>query len=190
MDPRQKLCWESYANPNSSTFGNALQSALKAGYEQTYAEQITGRPWFTEKVTRLNMLGKAEKVLDQTLDMSVTVDGATDRGLLSIQTDVAKFIAETQGKSHGYSKRQELTGADGDAMGPFLFTWTKEDDSKNDSDPVHSPVLGEDVSQGGDQEEVSGAVNSSTRREDNSILQPPDQASIDGSAPTSPGETA
>lgn len=34
IDPRQKKCWDLYVNPKSETFGNALQSALKAGYTE------------------------------------------------------------------------------------------------------------------------------------------------------------
>lgn len=117
LDPRQKLCWESYTNPNSETFGNAKQSAIKAGYEEEYANQITVSEWFIEKLRRLNMLSKAEKVLDKTLSYEpVDEEGRIDTGLLRVQTDVAKHITNTLGKNDGYSTRQELTGANGDAL--------------------------------------------------------------------------
>ena len=35
-DPRQALFLKHYLDPKSPTFSNALQSALKAGYEQEY----------------------------------------------------------------------------------------------------------------------------------------------------------
>jgi len=129
LDPRQKLCWESYINPKSDTFGNAYQSALKAGYEETYCTQITVTEWFLEKVRRLNMLGKAEKVLDYTLDMPVENVKQVgeeqviviDPSLIKIKQDTAKFIAERLGKNDGYSGRSELTGADGkDLPTPLL----------------------------------------------------------------------
>lgn len=132
LDPRQKLCWESYVNPKSETFGNAYQSALKAGYEETYCTQITVTEWFLEKVRRLNMLGKAEKVLDKTLEedfdyREVLIDGnptglkVRDSALSKIQQDTAKFITERLGKNDGYSQRSELTGADGkDLPTPLL----------------------------------------------------------------------
>ena len=113
----KKLCWESYTNPNSETFGNAKQSAIKAGYEEEYANQITVSEWFIEKLRRLNMLSKAEKVLDKTLSYEpVDKEGRIDTGLLRVQTDVAKHITNTLGKNDGYSTRQELTGANGDAF--------------------------------------------------------------------------
>lgn len=123
LDPRQKLCWEHYINPNSDTFGNALQSALKAGYEYNYANNITKAEWFSQKLLKLNLLIKAEKVLDETLEMSTTTikkQGdeeilVVDPALMKIKQDTAKFIAETVGKST-YSKRSEITGKDGGSL--------------------------------------------------------------------------
>lgn len=121
MDPRQKLCWESYINPKSETFGNAMQSAIKAGYEPEYANQITTVEWFKEKVRRLNMLSKAEKVLDETLEMddmeATTINDIPvvkrNPAITRIKQDTAKFLAERLGKDHGYTTRNETTGKDG-----------------------------------------------------------------------------
>jgi len=108
MDPRQKLCWDLYVNPKSETFGNGMQSAIKAGYEEAYANQITTTEWFKEKIRRLNMLGKAEKVLDNTLTYEpINEEGKIDTALLRVQTDVAKHITSTLGKHEGYSTRTE-----------------------------------------------------------------------------------
>lgn len=114
LDPRQKLCWELYIKPGTEYFGNAYQSAMKAGYEEGYAAQITTVEWFLEKVRRLNMLSKAEKVLDKTLTYEpVNEEGKIDTQLLRVQTDVAKHITSTLGKDDGYSTRTEQTGKDG-----------------------------------------------------------------------------
>jgi len=115
LDPRQKLCWEFYVDPKSATFGNATQSAIRAGYETDYAEQITGTEWFKVKVRRLNMLDKAEKVLDETLEMddmvSLIIDGSPfkkiDPALKKIKQDTAKFLADRLGKDEGYSTKTE-----------------------------------------------------------------------------------
>lgn len=123
LDPRQKLCWELYANPRSETFGNGTQSAIKAGYEPDYADQITTVEWFKGKVRRLNMLSKAEKVLDEMLEMDDTQIKETDNGVVSfrdasltrIKQDTAKFLAERLGKAE-YSTRTEHTGKDGEAI--------------------------------------------------------------------------
>lgn len=128
-DPRQIRTWELYINPKSETFGNAKQSAIKGGYEPEYAGQITTAEWFIVKLRRLNMLGKAEKVLDETLEMDDTepifVDGEViDRkrnpALTKIKQDSAKFLAERLGKEEGYSTRHEMTGKNGENLEPLV----------------------------------------------------------------------
>jgi hypothetical protein len=111
LDPRQKLCWDLYINPKSTTFGNGLQSAIKAGYDDEYAEQITTRPWFLEKVRRLNLLNKAERNLDNILDLPLEEKA-------NLVLDASKFVAKTLGKEEGYSERTELTGKDGEQLQP------------------------------------------------------------------------
>lgn len=136
LDPRQKVCWGYYIDPKSETFSNALQSALRAGYEENYAKTITVTEWFVEKVRRMNLLGKAEKVLEECLDMKPVIrksiitkgeDGeeqsemvaeVTDPQMVKIRQDTAKFIASTQGKDEGYSTRSELTGKNGSELNP------------------------------------------------------------------------
>jgi hypothetical protein len=130
MDPRQKLCWESYINPRSETFGNATQSAIKAGYEPDYADQMTTVEWFKGKVRRLNMLGKAEKVLDETLDyIAVNEEGKVDAAVGRLKLDAAKVIATTLGKDEGYSTRSEVTGANGEALTINLVNYEDGDDT-------------------------------------------------------------
>ena len=124
LDPRQKLCWDSYINPKSETFGNATQSAVKAGYEYDYADQITTVDWFKGKLRKLNMLDKAEKVLDEMLDLEVISvkqeEGEqvvrVDPSLVKIKQDTAKFVAERLGKEEGFSARTEHTGKDGESL--------------------------------------------------------------------------
>ncbi len=136
LDPRQKLCWESYTNPNSKTFGNAYQSAMSAGYEEGYAAQITTVDWFLEKMRRLNMLSKAEKVLDKTLSYEpVNEEGIIDTGLLRVQTDVAKHITSTLGKDEGYSTKTEGNGGGNiNILMPVLVKFLdKKDDSTSNN---------------------------------------------------------
>jgi len=113
LDPRQLACWNFYIDPKSATFGNGTQSAIKAGYEPDYADQITTVDWFKGKVRRLNMLGKAEKILEKALDYetdSIGDDGKTkvQVDLLRVQTDVAKTVATTLGKDEGYSSKIQI----------------------------------------------------------------------------------
>jgi len=108
MDPRQMLCWGFYVDPESQeTFGNAYQSAVKAGYEESYASQITTRPWFGEKVRKLNIVNKAEKNLDTLLDSK------DER----VKADMTKFTLSRL-KKEDYSERSEVTGKTGERLIP------------------------------------------------------------------------
>jgi len=109
LSPRQIEFLRFYSDPKSETFGNALQSALKAGYSQEYSESITtkGLDWMAENVgRRKRMLAKAEARLE------LLAESEDER----ISADVSKFLAKTLGKNEGYSERTEVTGKDGQAI--------------------------------------------------------------------------
>lgn len=106
LNPQQTEFIAYYLDPNSETYANALQSALKAKYSQEYAESITYQmpDWLSESLGQQGrLLLKAEKRLEKTLD------GENDQ----LAHDASKFIAETIGKKKGYSKRTEITGENG-----------------------------------------------------------------------------
>jgi hypothetical protein len=123
LDIRQKKTWDGYVDPRSPTYGKAMPSAIAAGYSDGYAHNITSQRWFRDKLRRLNMLGRAERVLKKTLIMN-TKDGAgkEQADLLRIQVDAAKHITKTLGKDEGYSERSEVTGKDG---APIIFMPTE-----------------------------------------------------------------
>lgn|SRR5574343_78739 len=112
LDPRQKACWDYYIDPSSPTFSNGMQSAIRAGYEEAYANQITTTEWFKEKLRRANMLNKAERNLDRALDIPIEDEKLGDRALKA-----TLFVAERLGKGE-YSNRTEMTGADGKDLIP------------------------------------------------------------------------
>lgn|SRR3990167_952349 len=122
-DPRQSLFFNYYFNPKEETFGNGLQSALKAGFERTYAVALVSKmpTWLEEKVKELNvqgMLRKAERNLDEMLDLPNKVQAMGAFGpifegkgkekkpimvhatsLLKVKADVSKFVAERTGRN-------------------------------------------------------------------------------------------
>ena len=113
-DPRVDIFKQFYMRPDSYTFMNARSSALRAGYTENYANNITvQRPkWYMEMLEsaeykRAAMLQAAENNLYETVSQQYE-----DINHLKIQHDATKFIAERLGKEH-YSSRQEVTGADG-----------------------------------------------------------------------------
>lgn len=117
LTPRMKRMWDFYVKPSSNSFGNALQSALKAGYTDETAHVITGQRWFKTKKRRMQLLGKAEEALQEAVTMDITdAEGNTKADLARVKLDAAKFIAKTQGKEDGYSERTEVTGANGQGI--------------------------------------------------------------------------
>ena len=126
-DDRQIKFLSYYLDPESETYSNARQSALKARYSAEYADVITnlGTKWLSDAIRkRETMLVKAERNLDEFLDMDTTNTAVTKQGdaiqyddpkLKKIKADVSIFTAETIGKKH-YSKRSLLEDEDGKNM--------------------------------------------------------------------------
>jgi len=116
-DPREQRMWDFYIESITNGQENAYESAIKAGYTESSAKNITLTGWFKErsnKLKRKEILSKAEKILDKTLSYSTEDnEGKIKTDLLRIQADVAKHVTNTLGKNEGYSTRQEVTGADG-----------------------------------------------------------------------------
>lgn len=120
-DPRQTLFLSYYLDPKSQTFSNALQSALKAGYAQEYAESITSQlpDWLSESLGDNNRLRKAEKNLEEVQNFQVVDgDGKVDVNLLDKRIKVDMFFAERLGKAK-YSVRQELQHQNPDGTNIF-----------------------------------------------------------------------
>lgn len=117
ITPQQQIFLQHYLNVKSETFNNALQSALRAGYSQEYAENITHLmpDWLSERIGDNEMLEKAVDNLNDFLGMDVEepVIGAfgplKDRktgylimrdnvGKMKLKLDTSKFVAERLGR--------------------------------------------------------------------------------------------
>lgn len=115
LNPKQEAFLSYYTNPKSETFGNAVQSALKAGYTENYANNITGLmpEWLFENIGDMRRLKKAEKNLAEVQDLEIiNEEGRVDVGVLGHRLKVDMFVAERLNKPK-YSTRTELTGKDG-----------------------------------------------------------------------------
>lgn len=91
-DPRQKEFISNYLNPNSDTWGNGLQSAIKAGYSEEYAKVMMGRDldWMSESVISDNQL-----LLVATDNLKSALKGGLDdpeRGKREIQYKATEFV--------------------------------------------------------------------------------------------------
>lgn len=130
LNPKQEAFLSYYTNPKSETWANAVQSALKAGYEETYANNITALmpDWLLDSIGDMKRLRKAEKNLDEVQNIQIyNEDGKLDANLIDKRTKVDMFIAERLNKDK-YSTRQEQTGKGGKDLIPEQLT--KEEKEK------------------------------------------------------------
>lgn len=121
-NPQRLLFKEYYCHPESETFGNALGSAVRAGYSESYANSITGQSneWFSEIIRDHEMIHLAEKVLHE----SMAADTRGDSALTKIKQDSAKFVASRLGKKK-WSDRTEVTGAEGKDLTVQVVNYAK-----------------------------------------------------------------
>lgn len=118
LTPQQERFLANYTNPASEHFGNAVQSALEAGYEESYANNITGLmpEWLSENIGDMKRLRKAEKNLDEVQNIQIyDKEGLPDPQLIDKRTKVDLFLAERLNKNK-YSARSELTGKNGESL--------------------------------------------------------------------------
>lgn len=117
LNPQQELFLYYYTNPKSETFSNAVQSALKAGYTETYANNITGLmpDWLFENIGDMRRLKKAEKNLDEVQNMVVIdEEGKVDSNLVDKRIKVDMFLAKALNKKK-YGDKVDVT-SDGEKL--------------------------------------------------------------------------
>lgn len=71
LTPQQAFFMSCYSDPDSPTWGNAKQSAIRAGFSVEYANTITYlRPkWLSEFIGQQNLIKKIEGNFDDVLNM-------------------------------------------------------------------------------------------------------------------------
>ena len=104
-----------YVDPTSNTWGNAVQSAIKAGYTENSASNITTGQWFKDAIEDNELLKKALVNLREFMG---------DDKNRSIQWDANKFVLSTIGKNK-FSTRHEITGKEGKDLIPNEETLKK-----------------------------------------------------------------
>lgn len=108
-DPRQKEFISNYLNPNSDTWGNGLQSAIKAGYSEEYAKVMMGRDldWMSESVISDNQL-----LMVATDNLKSALKGGLDdpeRGKREIQYKATEFVLKGLQKNKWGDKADPTT---------------------------------------------------------------------------------
>lgn len=119
FNPKAEMFKQFFLSPTSTTFMNVRGSAIRAGYSEMYADNITVQSpkWWNElkegaEYMRASMLQSAEKNIKRTL-----VDTPENETALKLQHDASKFVSERLGKDF-YSTRQELTDKGGRRLIP------------------------------------------------------------------------
>lgn len=138
LNGQQEKFLSYYTDPKSESFANARQSCLRAGYSAEYAENIMALmpDWLSESIGDMKMLRKAEKRLNQILELeAVDEEGKIDNALLANQMKAITLVAKGLGKSK-YSERTELTGKDGKELPTPIIALDviqRDDSTKEDS---------------------------------------------------------
>jgi hypothetical protein len=109
LDPQKIAFLNYYTKPDSPTFSNAFQSALRAGFSESYSRNILGEQneWISDNLVQYEIVNQAEQNLKEFLSPE-----ETDK---KIKADLTKFALERL-KKHKYSTRQEHTGQDGEPL--------------------------------------------------------------------------
>lgn len=107
-DPRQQLFLKYWLDPREKTFSNAYKSALKAGYGEEYAKNITGQnpDWLSEYISTNSMLLKAVNNLNKFLDNDEDAQ---------YQWKATELVARTIGKKQ-FSEKSPLEDKDGNPI--------------------------------------------------------------------------
>lgn len=74
-DPRRQAFAVAYFDKSSDTYGNALQSGLKAGFSQEYSESILSKKtrWLAEIVGKMDLLEDLQKNLKYHVNLPTVV---------------------------------------------------------------------------------------------------------------------
>lgn len=130
LTPQQEAFLKAYLDPKSPTWGNAYQSALKAGYSDEYSQNITGQmpDWLSENIRRTNIVLKAERNLENALEGLLD---DPEKGKKEIQWKASEFALERL-KKQEYSAKTETDITSGGKPIPILNAiFTDNSNSEN-----------------------------------------------------------
>lgn len=91
LNEQQKAFLKAYTDPKSPTWSNYRQSALKAGYSEEYADNLSSLmpDWLSENIGNTKLLQKANKNLEMALDGLLD---DPEKGAKQIQYKATEFV--------------------------------------------------------------------------------------------------
>lgn len=104
LTPRQEKFLKNWLDPKSETYSNAYRSALKAGYGEAEASNITcsDLKWLRDSYGDSKMVEKAEKNLEKAMEIPIDDEKIGQRNL-----EASKFVAGRLGKNK-WSEKTEV----------------------------------------------------------------------------------
>lgn len=108
QDPRRQAFASAYYDPNSNTYSNALQSALKAGFAPDYAKDILFRKpkWIQEIVGKMDILDDLMRNLKAHVNLPTIVPAMGPFGPLINKKTNKPYMVESNVR---LKLRQEMT---------------------------------------------------------------------------------
>lgn len=96
LNPIREAFIISYTDPKSPTYGNALQSALKAGFSREYAESLLYKKplWLSEIVGRSERLEKARRNMDKFLELKTAEPLFQDGGKPIVDPETGEIVTK------------------------------------------------------------------------------------------------
>lgn len=105
-DPRRQTFASAYYDPLSDTYGQLVPSGLKAGFTQTYSQNLTNvKPmWLLKIIEKMDVIDSVKRNIKKHLDLNTStkklnkktneIEIKEDPKLLKIQGDMTMFVAE------------------------------------------------------------------------------------------------
>ena len=142
LQPRQALFLQLYHDPQSPTWGNAKQSALKAGYGESMANQITYlRPqWFVDFCRQASLIDKIEAHFTEVMNMPNITQAMGAFGPLERKETIIEETGEVykSGKKKGQPKTKKRT-IKVPVMVPNVSIIKVKNDVSKIAAPAHDP---------------------------------------------------
>lgn len=138
-DPRQLKAIALYRNPKSDTFGNLKQSMIEAGYDDAYANSITGQKpaWLAVSAQKdVARVIKAEENMDEDLNIEVSINGHYNIDKAKLRFEVSKFILKSLAKQK-YTEDEESTPP---TINLNIINYAKEKAKLTDATVIHDHV--------------------------------------------------
>ena len=129
FNPMQMLFIQYYFDPKSETFSNARESAVKAGFSESYAKVMTaesfGLKWVAEAFNEMDLINKADRNINNFLDLEESSDSK-----LRVKSEITRFVAERLNKKKYSTKTETDITSNGERIDTINYIVPKKPEEK------------------------------------------------------------